>query len=477
MSAGTTSALVVEYSDLQGGRTAIPFAYGTIVWGPGNIDVDPGFVQAGYWILPTPRQPGEPVWIEGDYHLKSEAGRWDTVGESWVIDDVSSPCIDAGDPNSPVAVEPSPNGGIINMGAYGGTAEASKSLSGLHARYGGGTGEPNAPYLIYTAEHLNAIGANPDDLDKHFKLMAHIDLSVCEGDGFHIIGYYRTYKDTPFTGVLDGNGRQIANFRYTSSDADNTGLFGRVEGDNAEIRNVGLINPRINAGTGSHVGALVGDVISGTISNCYAQGGSVSGEHWVGGLIGMNHGIIINCCSDSIVSGSRHVGGLTGYNRWNGTIANCYSTANVSGDYYVGGLVGQNDGRLTDCYAMGRVSGGNGVGGLVGLSEAAPFGLFGVTNCYSTGNASGDALVGGLVGWGGSSITVRDSFWDTEASGQRTSAGGTGKTTAEMQTAGTFLEAGWDFVEETANGTDDSWWIREGQDYPHLWWELDDETP
>jgi len=49
--------------------------------------------------------------------------------------------------------------------------------------------------------------------------------------------------------------------------------------------------------------------------------------------------------------------------------------------------------------------------------------------------------------------------------------GGVGKTTAEMQTAGTFLNAGWDFVDETENGTEDIWRILEGQDYPRLWWE------
>jgi hypothetical protein len=72
------------------------------------------------------------------------------------------------------------------------------------------------------------------------------------------------------------------------------------------------------------------------------------------------------------------------------------------------------------------------------------------------------------------SITL--SFWDREASGQTTSDGGTGKTTAEMQTAKTFLDAGWDFVDETANGTEDIWWILEGQDYPRLWWEPGEET-
>jgi hypothetical protein len=63
----------------------------------------------------------------GDYHLKSLAGRWDPVSESWMIDEATSPCIDAGDPKSPVLFEPFPNGGIINMGAYGGTSVASKS--------------------------------------------------------------------------------------------------------------------------------------------------------------------------------------------------------------------------------------------------------------------------------------------------------------------------------------------------------------
>jgi len=63
----------------------------------------------------------------GDYHLKSKAGRWDPSNKTWVQDNVESPCIDAGDPSSDVSLEPETNGGIINMGAYGGTAEASLS--------------------------------------------------------------------------------------------------------------------------------------------------------------------------------------------------------------------------------------------------------------------------------------------------------------------------------------------------------------
>ena len=64
---------------------------------------------------------------------------------------------------------------------------------------------------------------------------------------------------------------------------------------------------------------------------------------------------------------------------------------------------------------------------------------------------------------------------DTQTSGRASSIAGRGLTTAEMQTASTFLEFGWDFIDETENGTDDIWWILEGQDYPRLWRELEDE--
>ncbi|MBC8469142.1 MAG: hypothetical protein H8D56_06690 [Planctomycetes bacterium] len=92
---------------------------------------DPLFANPGYWDPNgTSDDPNDDFWVEGDYHLKSQAGRWDPNSESWVQDDITSPCIDSGDPNSPIGHEPFPNGGIVNMGAYGGTAEASKSYFG-----------------------------------------------------------------------------------------------------------------------------------------------------------------------------------------------------------------------------------------------------------------------------------------------------------------------------------------------------------
>jgi len=89
----------ITYTDFWGGFAQLE--------GNGNISVDPLFADS----------------IHSDLHLKSEYGRWDGTG--WVNDEVTSPCINAGDPLDDYALEPSPNGNRINMGTYGNTAKAS----------------------------------------------------------------------------------------------------------------------------------------------------------------------------------------------------------------------------------------------------------------------------------------------------------------------------------------------------------------
>ncbi|MHC4112562.1 MAG: hypothetical protein ACYSUY_15935 [Planctomycetota bacterium] len=95
------SSTTVTYSDVQGGWPGI-----------GNIDADPCFADAN----------------NGDCHLKSQAGRWEPNSQTWIKDTVSSPCIDAGDLASDWRAELWPHGERINIGAYGGTPEASMSL-------------------------------------------------------------------------------------------------------------------------------------------------------------------------------------------------------------------------------------------------------------------------------------------------------------------------------------------------------------
>ncbi len=107
------SHLTISYSDIEGGQDGISVSgsQSTVTWGAGNIDADPLFADIE----------------QGDLHLRSEFGRWDPNALTWVFDDVTSPCIDAGDPNDPVADEPTPHGDRINLGAHGGTTQASKS--------------------------------------------------------------------------------------------------------------------------------------------------------------------------------------------------------------------------------------------------------------------------------------------------------------------------------------------------------------
>ena len=96
----------------------------------GTITVTYSNIQQGSFLGEGHNIYADPLFANpenSDFHLKSEACRWDSVSESWVLDGITSPCIDAGDPNTDYGLEPSPNGNRINMGVYGGTEYASKS--------------------------------------------------------------------------------------------------------------------------------------------------------------------------------------------------------------------------------------------------------------------------------------------------------------------------------------------------------------
>jgi len=364
-----------------------------------------------------------------------------------------------------------------------------------------GSGTEDDPYLVSTAEQLNLIGLFLCEWDKHFLLTSDVNLADYTGTKFNIIGI----MNNPFTGVFDGNDHKILNFTWNSTGRDGIGLFGYV-GSGSQIKNLSLENVDVNAVNGSFVGGLVGQN-SGTISNCYSTGsvtvtgyyvgglvgenggnisncysnGDASGEDYVGGLVGVNSGTVSNCYSTGSVSGTSYVGGLVGGN--GGTIWNCYSTGSVSGTGdCVGGLVGHNEGTITNCYSSGSVSGLGDVGGLVGRNGEWFCGLGGcryeagtITKCYSTGIIEGVEHVGGLVGGDSSdpNDTIIDSFWDIETSDCNTSAGGTPKTTAEMMTLLTFTSEGWDFTNETDNGTNDYWRMCvNGVQYPLLSWQF-----
>ncbi len=308
-----------------------------------------------------------------------------------------------------------------------------------------------------------------DDLDGQFILMNDLDSTTAgyaevasptanEGKGWLPIGIW----PDPFVGSFDGQGFEIRDLFIDREGEDYVGLFSFAD-TGAVIVGVGLIDADVTGEV--YVGALVGHMHDGSLSNCHSTG-NVAGDTHVGGLVGECGGIVRNTYSAASVSGNFEVGGLIGQNH--ATLSKSYSTGTVTGHEYVGGLVGWNhDGTISNSYSSGKVEGESLVGGLAGHNRGS------VSSCYSTGNVTGLEDVGGLVGRNYQG-TVSNSFWDIQTSGQSTSAGGTGSTTAEMQNIATFSGATWNIIAVAAPGERDAayvWNIVNDETYPFLSWQ------
>ncbi len=209
-------------------------------------------------------------------------------------------------------------------------------------------------YEISTWEHLHNIR---HELHQEYTLIADLDENT-EG--------YEEYVDTdegwlpigdaeePFTGEFHGDGFTISGLIINRSSTDYVGLFGYAVDSN--LTDVSLVD--YNVSGDRYVGGLVGrNSGSGTVSNSYATG-NVSGDDDVGGLVGHNwDGTVSNSYATGNVSGRHNVGGLVGRNSGSGTVSNSYATGNVSGSgNRVGGLVGSNWGSVDNSYATGDVS-------------------------------------------------------------------------------------------------------------------------
>ncbi len=293
------------------------------------------------------------------------------------------------------------------------------------------------------------------------------------GAGFAPLGV--AVVSLQFVGHFDGLGHTINGLVINRPTTDNVGLFGSA-GTGTLIRNVGLVGGSVTgrSNTGSLVGAI-GSVGVISISNVYATG-SVAGTTAVGGLVGNNYSHISNAYATGNVTGTNLVGGLVGVSNW-GNIIDSYATGRVRGST-AGGLVGRhgrNNGFLRNVYATGSVTGSGWIGGLVGenafggrildaysTDSANP--LIGlntsdghITNTYTTGP--------GVIGSDEFGEMVSNSYWNTTTSGLASSSqGGTGITTAQMMSAGTF--AGWSIA--TGGGSGAVWRIYEGQTGPLL---------
>jgi hypothetical protein len=347
--------------------------------------------------------------------------------------------------------------------------------------YSSGTGAEYEPFEIWTVDDWQVLMVDSFHWNCHFTLMTDLDFAGAAIKPVAPDTDPETWFDgIPFSGVFDGAGHTLSNFIIDEPTSDYVGLFGYVYG--GLVKNLGVVNAEI---TGNNfVGGLVGCLYPGIITSCYSTS-TVKGNGAIGGLVGFNdsEGTITSCYAAGIISGSFGVGGLVGENRGmitschatgtvmagqegncigglvgtnsGGIINFCYATGAVSGNWEVGGLIGECNGEIVSCYAKGVVSGNGCVGGFAGLNQGGN-----IISCYSVGQVSGNSYAGGLCG--GDTSVISNSFWDTQTSGQTTSSGGTGKTTAEMKMLTTYTRGGWDFTHE---------WIMPCEDYPHLLWE------
>ena len=311
-----------------------------------------------------------------------------------------------------------------------------------------GEGTVGDPWIITSADELNAIR---QDLAAHYRLGNDIDLTASvtwhDDEGWEPVG-------PTFTGSLDADGHAIRNMTIDRPDAEFQGLFGAL-GDDAVVSDLVLENVHVRGD--ERRGALAGRG-RGTIAGVRVSGEIEGTRRYSGGMVGdMICGSVINSHAAVAIRGGAYTGGLIGYAQCSTlTIENSYSLGTVNGTDYTGGLIGELAfTTLVNSYSRAQVSGSSDVGGLVGRSSTSSSVI---GRSYSTGAVSGSGNdIGGLVGSVGTGDVI-NSYWDTETSGQDESAGGEGRTTAEMQQQATYI--GWDFT--------DTWSIVEDITYPDL---------
>mgnify|MGYP005770377881 CR=1 FL=1 len=260
---------------------------------------------------------------------------------------------------------------------------------------------------ISNAADIQKIGTDENyPLDGLYVLLDDISL---EGQNWTPIGT----EENPFTGIFNGNNKAIDALTINGSSL-NSGLFSANKGS---IKNVILTNVSISSQY-ARVGGVVG-INLGMIENCHTQSGSISrtGEDssegsQTGGICGLNRegGIIQNCTNASNVTGEyKLVGGICGYS-YGGDISNCENAGEIYGTAQIGGIVGDSEGLnennisyVKNCKNHGIVNQAQGtefenvasVGGIVGTNYNYSI----IEKCYNEGTVTGEKRnIGGIAG-------------------------------------------------------------------------------
>lgn len=265
-----------------------------------------------------------------------------------------------------------------------------------------GTGTASNPYRISKKAHLNSLHLDPG---ANYLLTANLQFSTADfaaGGAFYNGGklWLPVGEDynTPFAGTFNGGNYTITGLKINNNYGESTaylGMFGYVSGTvkNLRLRQVNLQGE----GRYGSLGGIAGGV-SGTITNCHVDSGSIvlkpSSSASIGGIVGtISRGTVSNCHSSSYVSAvhtygtSANAGGIVGRidegsvkNSYNmGTVESLFFYSGGYGPYYAGGIAGViSGGTVSDCYNTGMIRASYGTGGIAGSSSGT------ITRCYNT---------------------------------------------------------------------------------------------
>lgn len=240
---------------------------------------------------------------------------------------------------------------------------------------------------------------------KIFTLETDLDLT---GTGLECVPY--------FAGTLEGNGHTISNLKLSRKGSD-YGLF-RYIGKSGTVRNLTVTGEISMDGTGENIGGIAG-VNFGIIDGCTFNG-TVSGKASTGGIAGYNKadGIIMSCTATGVVTATNSTGGICGTNK--GIIQQCTNrstinaedlkttldlngvdlgtlnvTQNVVTRNHTGGIAGTSSGTIASCSNMGNIGFahvGYNVGGIAGRQSGT------LVGCTNGGTVLGRKDVGGIAG-------------------------------------------------------------------------------
>jgi len=309
--------------------------------------------------------------------------------------------------------------------------------------------------LIENVDQLQCINKEPFG---DYRLTNNIDAGATfgwnNGTGFEPTG-------VTFRGTFDGDGYTVTDL-YMNRSTSEVGLFASTSGD-AVVENVVLENAEV---TGENsVGGLIGHN-EGEVRNSRVTGTVTGlGETSTGGVVGRNvGGIVTRSSSSARVSGERYVGNLVGRNT--GEVSLSYTDGVVRGDDTMAGIVGYNLGTVHNSYSAVDAEGRVTVAGLVGRNRGRGV----VRNSYAVGSLRGTTEVRGLVAANGAK--VEGSYYDigsvTENPAATEEVAGTGLTTDEMKG---------EIASDTMSALDfDDTWVTVSDDYPMLAWQTQD-TP